>query len=162
MSNKVKKVKIECQDCDTTGLHIGHLEGKGTATICTTCNGNGYIEAEYIPFKKRKRLRGVKKVFQSAFGCPIFVDGEGTYELENGNQIIVNFDNYNCSYDDWFNNNQTPILLKELTCPLIASNQDINVVEKMRCNDFAEMGNPIAFWACYENRDKCWMKYDEK
>ena len=56
---KMKKAKLHCQDCDATGLHTGHLEAKGTATICSTCQGKGYIEAEYQPFTRKKKMRGI-------------------------------------------------------------------------------------------------------
>lgn len=154
-------VKIHCQDCDASGLHIGHLETDGTATICPTCRGKGYIEAEYIPFKSKKRITGVRKVFQSAFGCQLFESGEEIYELQNGNKIKINFDEHDCSYDDWFDKNKSPILLTELTCPLIASNQDIDVVLQMECDKDMDLGTPIGLWKCYENKEECWKKYLE-
>ena len=159
---KMKKAKLHCQDCDATGLHTGHLEAKGTATICSTCQGKGFIEAEYQPFTRKKKMRGIKKVFESAYGCPIYVNGEATYELENGTQVVVNFDNYDCSYEDWFNGVKSPILLKELTCPLIASNQNTDVVTQMGCTEFAFMGTPIGHWECYKDKHKCWERYEVK
>lgn len=156
---ELKKVKIKCQDCEGTGLFIGQLETKGTATICTTCKGNGYIDAEYEPFKKRGKRKGVKKIFESAYGCQIFANGTATYELADGTVLDVDFDKLNCSYDGWLNGTEKPILLTEFTCPLIASCQSIKVVEEMGCSEFAEMGNPIGTWKCYKDRNNCWEKY---
>lgn len=158
--SELKKVKIGCQDCDSTGLHVGQLEGDGTATLCATCQGKGYIDAEYEPFKKRKKRTGVKKVFQSAFGCPIYIKGQAMYELEDSTQIEVDFDKYDCSYKEWLNGEKTPIVLQELSCPLIASSQDIKVVECMGCTEHIVMGTPIGLWDCYKDRSNCWEKYN--
>ena len=160
--SKLKQVKLACQDCNATGLHTGQFTGKGTATICATCKGEGYITAEYEPFKKRRKLRGVKKIFQSAFGCPIFVDGVEQYELENGDIIEVNFNDYDCSYNNWVNGDKSPILLKELACPLIYSSKDLEVVKQMGCNEHAILGTPVGAWDCYKTKHVCWEKYKDK
>lgn len=159
MKNKAKTVKIACQNCDSTGLHVGSLETKGTATICTTCKGKGYVEATYEPFVARKHLTGIKKIFESAFGCKIFQKGEATYELEDETQIVVNFNDYECCYKDWKENNKSPILLTQLSCPYIHSSQNYEVATLMECSKNADLDLPIGCWSCYKDREKCWNKY---
>lgn len=159
MSDNLKTVKVACQNCDTSGLHVGGLEGKGTATLCPTCKGKGYVEATYEPFKKRKRITGIKKVFESAFGCKIFPKGEATYELEDGTQIVINYDSYDCSYKDWFNGDKSPILLTQLSCPYIHSMQNYEVATLMECAKGSDLDLPIGCWSCYKDRAKCWDKY---
>jgi RecJ-like exonuclease len=52
----MKKIKVTCLRCNGTGLECRRNE------VCPTCEGKGYVNFSYIPFEKRKKLRGVKKV----------------------------------------------------------------------------------------------------
>lgn len=158
---ELKKVKVACQDCGRTGLYVGELTKQGTATICLTCGGKGYIDAEYEPFTKRAKKSGIKKVFVSAFGCEIFATGQATYELEDGTITVVDFDKYNCTYKDWFNGDKSPILLEELTCPLIASNQSLDIATELKCAEKSELDTPIGCWACYKTRELCWAEINK-
>ncbi len=59
------QIKIECEVCSGTGLHVGWGEPASTATICTQCNGRGWYFLTYTPYDKRHTKPGIKKVYMS-------------------------------------------------------------------------------------------------
>lgn len=63
---KIKTVKAICADCDGSGLYEGMFEKAGYPVVCLVCEGTGCEEISYIPFTKRKLLRGIKGVSLSA------------------------------------------------------------------------------------------------
>ena len=54
--------------CKGTGLYSGWAEPKGTAVICSYCNGKGWYTYFYKVFSKRKKLKGIKSVRISKTG----------------------------------------------------------------------------------------------
>ena len=52
----------ECDSCGGTGLYSGLCEGKGKAVICSSCQGKGWFEYSYKPFKKRHKKKGIESI----------------------------------------------------------------------------------------------------
>lgn len=59
------KIKHECESCGGTGLYCGFAEPKGTAVICLTCGGRGWVESRFKEFTGRKKRAGVKSISRS-------------------------------------------------------------------------------------------------
>lgn len=59
---KYHDVKVQCSDCNGTGLYVGFAEPPGTAVVCLRCNGKGWTILSYAEFTGRKRKKGVAKV----------------------------------------------------------------------------------------------------
>lgn len=69
MENEVTqtKVKVECLQCNATGIYSGSQESKGKGIRCTVCWGKGYREIEQqemasydILFSCRKKREDIK------------------------------------------------------------------------------------------------------
>lgn len=56
------KLKCECSSCRGTGLYSGFAEPKGTAVICHSCEGQGWVNLSYTEFVGRKKKRGIKSI----------------------------------------------------------------------------------------------------
>lgn len=55
--------KFECNSCGATGLYKGFAEPKGTAVVCSTCGGKGYISNGKTIFSGVKKKDGISRVF---------------------------------------------------------------------------------------------------
>ena len=62
MSDKEISVNSVCSSCGGTGLYRGFCEKEGYPVVCTSCDGSGCETITYMPFVKRKLLRGIKGV----------------------------------------------------------------------------------------------------
>lgn len=58
----MKSIKIECQDCQGTGLYKGFMETDSEAVVCVRCSGTGAQELQYREFTGRKRRNGIRKI----------------------------------------------------------------------------------------------------
>lgn len=58
----MKTLKQECQDCNGTGLYSGMCEPKGTAVVCLSCDGRGWLQHQYNEFIGRKKKCGIKTI----------------------------------------------------------------------------------------------------
>lgn len=58
-------VKAECAACGASGIYRGFAEKPGTGVVCLDCHGTGAVDVTYVPFTRRKTLRGVKTVYWS-------------------------------------------------------------------------------------------------
>lgn len=55
----------ECEACDGTGIYQGMAEPVGTGVVCLRCNGSGCEKINVKVFVRRKRAKGVSKVYRS-------------------------------------------------------------------------------------------------
>lgn len=58
-------IKIDCPDCEGTGIHASKYDQKEGA-MCERCDGTGCIKFTYIPFSGRKKNRDHLRVFLSS------------------------------------------------------------------------------------------------
>lgn len=63
-----KTITHECESCSGTGLYSGFAEPKGTAVICLSCGGQGWVQTRYREFTGRKKKAGIKSIRASAGG----------------------------------------------------------------------------------------------
>lgn len=65
---KRKIVKAVCEDCNGTGVFIHPIRSqrkKNTGIVCWSCDGRGWNEIAYLPFKKRGVRKGLKYVLKN-------------------------------------------------------------------------------------------------
>ena len=60
---KYHDVKVQCSDCNGSGLYVGFAEPTGIAVVCLRCNGKGWTNFSYAEFTGRKRKAGVKSIY---------------------------------------------------------------------------------------------------
>ncbi len=79
--------KIECRSCGATGLYKGFAEPKGTAVICSTCGGKGYVLQTGTLFSFVKKKEGIQRVLMD--GGAWFARGHGdkTISIEEFERI---------------------------------------------------------------------------
>ena len=95
MAKKIT-VKIECSDCEGTGLYTGFNCHDAATTECRKCHGTGEAEISYIPFTGKKEKKGVKRVFPYSPWRNLFPD---VHTFDDG--TVIDFSEYGCTYDDW-------------------------------------------------------------
>lgn len=62
MATKTKRIKIQCDACEGSGVYQGFAEPPGEAVVCLPCEGDGWYWFRYKPFEGRRRRRGIKRV----------------------------------------------------------------------------------------------------
>jgi len=74
MSTEEVTVKAQCSGCNGQGVYHGKAEPRGTAVVCSRCDGAGYETISYIPFTGLMPRKGIKRVRH-----PIDLAPEGEY-----------------------------------------------------------------------------------
>lgn len=95
-------VRARCSDCGGTGIYLSPTCYNGAGMVCENCKGNGWVEISYTPFTARKRLKGVKRIFEAKkYG--VFFSTDHTFE----DGTTVNYSEFGCTYEEW-ENGETP------------------------------------------------------
>jgi hypothetical protein len=80
----MKKIEIEYDSCDGTGIYQGFAEPEGVGVVCLLCHGTGCRALSYKPFNGLRKRKGIKTVRRSAGTLIVTgvgpVGGEITYE----------------------------------------------------------------------------------
>ena len=145
----MKKIIIECMECNGTGLYKGASELKGAATICSRCKGKGYTEFHYNEFNGRKRREDVDRVYKSSHGFTISSEDENGFE----------FSKYGCSYEEWLNGAE-PKEIEDLYCPYYAHNHGIGNGPLEECSE--KFFTWIKDCNHFCEKKECWKKYRAK
>lgn len=72
----VTEVRIECPECQGTGLYSGPRKIRKIGIICKECGGEGWKTLEFKPFAGKKPRRGIDNVYSySSKFVPFFQEG---------------------------------------------------------------------------------------
>lgn len=145
--SKVFHADAECSACKGTGLYVGYAEGNGAAVVCQRCKGTGcdHVVVHYIPFSKRKRRDGVRRVYQANPGI-----GLNCHPDLGG-----------MSYDDWMAGRDFPPRseARGLVCPC----QWYQTADSSKKPEWKECTYGV-FTSCkyYAQRNQCWARWDQE
>ena len=122
-SNKIVfgPVKVVCGSCTGTGLYKGFAEKDSCAVICDSCKGTGCIEVThtYEKFTKRKKRKGITRVFKESCGYIQSADDVTTKE-----NVTIKFSEGGCTYKEFLNGTE-PKPVKDLYCPYAWTGQNM-------------------------------------
>ena len=154
-----KTIQVVCVDCGGTGLYQGMCEKKGCAVVCAGCSGEGGHAYTYEEFEKRKRSKGIKRVFKSSFGYGHCADDFATKEGKK-----IEFSKGGCEYEAW-RDGEEPKPVKELYCPYLWTHQNLqsedkNGLYKTRCSKQNLWGCSISNCGLFKEKDKCWEIFE--
>lgn len=149
----MKEIKIECKDCEGTGLYKGFAEKGSCARICYTCKGTGSVKFIYNEFNGRKIRNDIKRVFGNTHG---FVHTDKDYVNENGD--IIYFSKGGCAYEEWLKGVK-PKPVKELYCPYVWCNDGSGNVPLSECKTYIKNYERIPNCLMYKDKSSCWKKY---
>jgi len=149
-------VEHECEQCDGTGLQRGVLNKEGAAFVCPYCGGSGGVVRRIIPFEGRKRLEGVKRVYDNHYGYKI-----SAVDVIDNDGRIIEFSKWGCSYEDWLAGVE-PAPMKGLVCPYLQYNNGIgNEPLGEKCAR-GVTSYPIHNCKHYADKAKCWEEFEQK
>ena len=139
-------IKRECIPCGGTGLYAGFGESKDTAVVCHTCSGTGEETVKILdkPFTRRKKRKGIKKVYETNPGWKL------TSEMKGG-----------LLYKDWLNGRTfRGTELRDHVCPCWWY-QNVNYERKPKWEECFSV-NAFKECKCFKNKDKCWERFDKE
>ena len=153
------KHKIEfdakCESCNGSGLYVGMAEKDGAAIVCVSCKGTGKVHEviTYEDFEKKKKRRGVKRVFKCNCGI-----GIGAGKTDKHGQISLE-DFGGMPYKDWFAGKKFPPKseMRKFSCP-VWYYQSADYDKKPH---WKECGFG-SFRDCkyFSTKEKCWDRFD--
>lgn len=157
---KILKKNIECRSCGGTGIYVGMGEQDGASIICRTCNGTGKEEFEfhYNEFTKRKKRKGIKRVYLDGMGyciAPKKINFENIGEIDLSKEGI--------SYEE-FLNGKMPNHIYKLGCPMLADQGACHGIKGFvdKCEDLngGWVGN-ISSCKNIKNKKECWDRFEK-
>ena len=151
-------IEYECDKCHGTGLYRGVCEKDGAAVVCHYCNGSGSVIKTVIPFEGKKRLEGVKRVYDSAYNRFI-----SAVDLMGDDGRIIEFSKWGCTYEEWLAGVE-PAPMKGLVCPYLQYNKGIGhepLGEKC-IEGIGPISFPIDKCKHYADKAKCWEEFEQK
>jgi hypothetical protein len=155
----MKRINIECEFCDGTGLNKGEYEEMkmSCAAICSRCNGTGCIKFEYKKFKGRKLRDDIVKVFPNSFG---FVHFSDDFEFKDGD--LIHYSKYGCSYQEWLKG-VFPKPVKELYCPRIYNQSLVHEILELekKCLSSKHLYGGITSCKYYKDKAVCWEIFEK-
>ncbi len=143
-------IRIECQDCHGTGLHVGFAERDGLAVVCQECRGTGSRDLNYTPFTGRRPREEITRVIGMNPGVilnPEIVGDAG-----------VSYEEFNADPTGPF---RPGAELREYTCPRwFHRAASPHRVQWEECKD----GIGVPFEQCPHFPDKaaCWERFDRE
>jgi len=143
----------KCKSCNGTGLYVGLAERDGAAVICSTCEGTGchHFKYEYEDFKKRKKIKGITRIYNVNPGICIGIGNGHTLEEFGGIPI-----------DEWENGKPfTPgTENRKFTCPAWWY-QSADYSKKPSWKECIGVGSfsSCKFFGC---KNKCWERWDKE
>jgi len=149
-----RKIVIECEVCEATGLEESRNTIDGAAFICTSCGGTGKRIFTYKEFKGRKERKGVTRVFKKILKdcCTIIHSGKDAKDSEGK---TLHFTRYGCSYDEW-KSGAEPLPMEELYCPAeYMGCVDVDNAPCSHCKSGASVGGCNYYW----DKAKCWEEW---
>lgn len=147
-TEQTKKIDIQCESCEGTGIYKGRCEKEESGVICLTCNGSGKDILEYIPFIERKLRTDIKRVYSETAHNKIN-DEDQEYLGKT-----IHFSKYGCTYDEWLQG-IIPLTIKELICPFAYSGQSWKY---LKCNDLKH--GLLTSCIHFKEIEQCWKQYN--
>ena len=146
------EIKIECEECDGTGLYVGCCERGQSAVVCTNCHGTGATTFEYTEFVGKKARDNIKRVYTKTMH---FISDKDTKTTQ--------FSKYGCTYSEW-RKGAEPRPIEELTCPGIEYNNGMYHEPLPKCRDDRNKDRMGDIRDCthYKDKAECWKAYWKK
>lgn len=149
------EIEHECESCNSTGLYRGFAEGEGAAVVCKGCDGTGkaVFEMTYTKFTRRKKRRGVTRVFQANVGIGIGPGKDKEHKLEDFGGM---------SFKDWDAGKPfgPTTEMRNFVCPAWW----YQTVDYKKKPDWKECQASGGFSKCpsFKGKAKCWERFDRE
>lgn len=159
MSEHKIEFRKECESCKGTGVYVGLGERDGSAVVCHSCHGKGFVDAQivYRDFEGLKVRHDVQRVMEINPGICI---GHGS--TKGGFLRLEDFGGM--PYEDWRAGKAFPqgSENRKFTCPAWWY-QSADYDRKPKWDECeTTLGGSFSRCPSFGQKEKCWERWDRE